>query len=145
MKIKHRGKPFAKGRDAVAICQRSGFKYLQSEMVFEPGTNYFVHRSETDGFKNLVDDPLNYAPKKMRRPELISLRYSFPEDKLSIGTIVSAEQLFLPSYASVSNQFIQYAVVSIGSGVSGVVSTARAAKFSSSANSQYVLVIFQGI
>lgn len=106
---KQKGGAFAKGKKAVAICQRSGFKYLQSEMVFEPGTNLFVHRSETDGSRNLVTDPLNFHSEKLREPERIGLKHPSPDVPLSIGAIISAEQLGLPSYASVSGQFIQYA------------------------------------
>ena len=103
------GKPFAKGRKAVAIDQRTGFKHLQRDMLFEPGTHYFMHKDESDEEHNLVTDPLNYISNKMRELESPGLRYTSPETVLSISAIISAEQLSLPSYASVSGQFIQYA------------------------------------
>lgn len=56
---------FAKGKKARAICDRSGFEYPMSEMVVEPGTNYLVHRSETDGMWNIVDHPQNFPPSKL--------------------------------------------------------------------------------
>ena len=105
----NRGKPFAKGKKSIAIDQRTGFKHLQRDMVFEPGTGYFVHKDESDGFHNLVGDPLNFLPESMKEPEFQGLRYVSPDVDLSIGAIISAEQLALPSYASVSGQFIQYA------------------------------------
>lgn len=90
---KQKGGAYAKGKKAIAICQRSGFKYLQSEMVFEPGTNYFVHRSESDKGANLVTDPLNYAPDSMKKPEAIGLKHISPDVQLSIGTVTSAQDL----------------------------------------------------
>ena len=57
--------PFAKGKHARAICDRSGFEYPMSEMVVEAGTNYLVHRSEDDGMWNLIDHPQNYPPTKL--------------------------------------------------------------------------------
>ena len=56
---------FASGKHARAICDRSGFEYPYSEMVVEPGTNYLVHWSESDGSWNLVDHPQNFPPRKM--------------------------------------------------------------------------------
>lgn len=107
LKKQHGGNPFAKGRRAIAIDQRTGFKHLQSEMIFEPGTEYFVHRSENDKEHNLVTDPLNYFPSKMRTPEAIGLKHPSPDVPLSIGTIVSADQLYLPEYiTSVEGNFL---------------------------------------
>ena len=137
----------SKAKYTIAIDQRTGFKHLQRDMVFEPGTNYYVLKDESDEEFNLATDKLNYVGALT--PEVTGLRWIFKDVELSIGAIVSAEQLFLPSHASVSNQFIQFASagnppVSSGSGVS-VVSSSFGAKFSSGKNSQYVLVIFQGI
>jgi len=42
---------------AWAISDRSGFRHRMSEMVYEPGTGYLVHRSESDGRWNFVDHP----------------------------------------------------------------------------------------
>jgi hypothetical protein len=55
-----RRKQFAKGKKAVAICDRTGFKHKRSEMVIEPGTNLLVHRSWSDGKWNRVDHPQNF-------------------------------------------------------------------------------------
>lgn len=57
--------PFAKGKNARAICDRSGFEYPMSDMVIEPGTNYLVHKSESDGRWNIIDHPQNYPPTKL--------------------------------------------------------------------------------
>lgn len=90
---KSKGGAFAKGKKAVAICQRSGFKYLQSEMVFEPGTNLFVHRKESDLNHNLVTDDLNYPSEKLREPESIGLRFPSPDTPISVGEVVGATSL----------------------------------------------------
>lgn len=145
---------YATGKNAVGICTRSGFKVPWKELVYEPGTNYLVSEREDDGFYSLVAHPQNFTPEK--RKERIGLRWSFPDTTISIGIIVSAEQLYLPSFASVSGQFIQYAnlpdLTSIGTGHSagssvgtGVSGAGAGLNFSRAANSQYYLVIFQGI
>lgn len=46
-------------RNGVAICQRSGVKYPISQMVYEPGTNLFVHKDLSDGEYNLLTHPVN--------------------------------------------------------------------------------------
>lgn len=48
---------FANGKHAIAICQRSGMKFLYKEMINEPGTGLFIHYSESDGAYNRVDHP----------------------------------------------------------------------------------------
>lgn len=48
-----------RNKGASAICDRTGFRYPMSEMVLEPGTNYLVHRSVSDGKWSLVEHPLN--------------------------------------------------------------------------------------
>lgn len=45
------------GKNAIAICQRSGLRFPYKEMVFEPGTGLFVHYTESDGMYNRVDHP----------------------------------------------------------------------------------------
>src|ERR1035437_9552620 len=42
---------------AWAICDRTGARFPMSEMVYESGTNYLVHRSVDDGRYNFVDHP----------------------------------------------------------------------------------------
>lgn len=48
---------FASGKNAIKICQRSGFKYPYKEIVEEPGTGLWVHYSESDGAYNRVQHP----------------------------------------------------------------------------------------
>ena len=48
-----------KHKGASAISDRSGFRFPMSEMVREPGTNWLVHRSESDGQWSLNEHPLN--------------------------------------------------------------------------------------
>lgn len=48
---------FAHGKKAWSISQRSGLRFPYNEMVIEPGTNIWLHRSETDGKYNRVDHP----------------------------------------------------------------------------------------
>lgn len=104
-----------KPRFAIAIDQRSGFKGLQKDMVFEPGTGYYVLKSESDGNCNLVTDPLNFPSEKMRYAEAISLKHSSPEDPLYITVELSAHELYIPSHVSaITEQFIDYKVSTNG-------------------------------
>jgi hypothetical protein len=137
---------FTTGKHAVGIDHRSGFKVLLKDLKYEPGTNYLVTREENDAEYSLVSHPQNFPPAK--KIERIALRWSFPDVPLSIGTIVSADHLYLPSYISVSNQFLQHtsiatgtSIVSVGTGVSGNPSL----NFSISSNSQYYIILFPGI
>jgi hypothetical protein len=75
----------AKGKYAVAISDRSGFKFPWREMVREPGTGYIVHRSESDGKYNLVDHPQNHVGTV--RTENIALSWSRPEQPLGLPTV----------------------------------------------------------
>jgi len=43
-----------------AISDRSGMKFKYSDMILEPGTNYLVHRDESDGMYSLKNHPQNY-------------------------------------------------------------------------------------
>ncbi len=43
--------------NAWAISDRSGMKFPISECIHEPGTNVFLHVSESDGMWNAVDHP----------------------------------------------------------------------------------------
>ncbi len=51
---------FAVGKNAIAISDRDGCQYPYREMVYEPGTKLWVHRSESDEMWNRVDHPQNY-------------------------------------------------------------------------------------
>jgi hypothetical protein len=135
-------------RFAVAIDQRTGFKHKQKEMMFEPGTNYYVHRKESDGPRNLVSDQLNYPSAKMNRPERIALRHPSPDVPLFLGVVISADQLGLPSHASTFYSSTVWP--SIGTNVSAGSSVATGTcvgglNFSLAANSQYYVIIFQGL
>ena len=140
-------------KHAVGIDHRSGFKVLLKNLKFEPGTNFLVTADENDWDNSLIMHPQNFPPEK--KHERIALRWSFPDSKLSIGAVVSAEQLFLPTYASVCNHFIQFASannppVSSGSGVSvciglGVSTPGDRLDFSIENNSMYYIIIFPGI
>jgi hypothetical protein len=57
---------YAKGRHAVAIDDRTGFKVRYKDCVIEPGTGYLVHRSESDGRWSYNKHPQNFAPKNLR-------------------------------------------------------------------------------
>lgn len=133
---------FSSGKHAVGICHRSGFKVPYRRLKFEPGTNLLVDVAENDGEYSLVAHPQNFLPES--KVERIGLRWSFPDVPLSIGTIVSADQLFLPVHAlSVNGQFIilDDNLASIGTATSadpGMV-------FTSSGASMYYIVLFAGI
>jgi len=99
---KQGGGNYAKGKYAVGICHRSGFKYPYSELIFEPGTNYLVHKSETDGNYSLVNHPQNFPPNPEDIIDRIALKWSYPDVPLSVGVIVSADKLGLPAWASVA-------------------------------------------
>lgn len=149
--FKSKGSGFAKGRNAVAIDQRTGFKELQREMMFEPGTGYYVKRSESDGKWSLINHPQNYPSPKLKYSERVGLKYPSPDVALSIGIIVSADALGLPSHASTFYTSTG-TVASVGTGVSGVapsvgtgVSDGLMLDFSQINNSQYYIVIYQGI
>ena len=86
-KSKDRNARYAKGKNAIGICHRSGFKVPYKELRFERGTNYLVHRSENDEDWSLVAHPQNFPPED--KIERIALKWSFPDVALSIGTIVS--------------------------------------------------------
>lgn len=142
------GGNYAKGKYAVGICHRSGFKYRYKELMFEPGTNFLVHKSESDGNYSLVKHPQNYPPEKVT--ERIALKWSFPDVALSLGTVVSADQLGLPSHASTF--YSETVWPSIGTAISAAppsvgagVSAGYRLDFSNANNSMYYVVIFQGI
>jgi hypothetical protein len=137
-------------RFAVAIDQRTGFKHKQKEMMFEPGTNYYVHRKESDGPRNLVSDQLNYPSAKLNRPERIALRHPSPDVPLFLGVVISADQLGLPSHASTFYSSTVWPSIGVGicvapPSVGAQISAGRALNFSNPLNSQYYVIIFQGI
>lgn len=64
-------------KNAVAICDRTGRKHKYSEMVIEPGTNYLVHWTESDGKWNLVTNPRNFPARP--RVEGKGLKFARPD------------------------------------------------------------------
>lgn len=96
------GGQFATGKNAVGICHRSGFKVPYRELVFEPGTNYLVHKSETDGSYSIASHPQNFPPNPEDIIDRIALKWSFPDVPLSVGVVVSADRLGLPSWVTVA-------------------------------------------
>lgn len=140
--------PPKNSRFAIGVDQRTGFKHLQRDMVFESGTKYYVHKQESDGRYNLVDHPQNYRSAKLDRPERIALRHPSPDTPLFIGVVISADQLGLPSHASTFYSSTVWPSVGVGVCVAPSAGTGvcvGGAIFSNAANSQYILVIFQGI
>jgi len=56
-----RRKRYSSGKKVYAFSERSGMPFPYREMVTEPGTGLFVHKSESDGKYNIKDvlrDPL---------------------------------------------------------------------------------------
>lgn len=139
------GGPFASGKHAISICQRSGFKFPYKEMVLEPGTNTWVHRSEDDGDWDLVTHAQNFPPDKLT--ERISLRWAHPEQDGNFGVLstVSADQIWFLSVTSIST-FVCIGTgtsVSTGAGISA--GTPSGLNFNLPQNSQYYIITFQGI
>lgn len=133
---------FATGKYSVGICHRSGFKVPYRRLKFEPGTNYLVDASENDEGNSLVSHPQNYLPEK--KVERIALRWSFPDDPMPLGTVVSADHLYLPVNAlSVDGQYIIFG--SLGTSVGTATSAGPAMVFTSAGNSMYYIVLFPGI
>jgi hypothetical protein len=48
---------FGSGRKAWSVSDRSGRRFPYREMIKEPGTNLWVHKSESDGIYNMVQHP----------------------------------------------------------------------------------------
>jgi len=67
-------------RGVKSQCQRSGLMFPYEEMVREPGTNLWVHRSYSDGVSNRVQHR-NFTPPP---PEEQRLPVVFPEQNAGI-------------------------------------------------------------
>ncbi len=76
---------FATGKNAIAICQRSGFKFPYKEIITEPGTGLRVHYSESDGMYNRVDHPQLHIKGVSDK---IGLRKPFPDIDDSLGFLI---------------------------------------------------------
>lgn len=59
-RIKKRTRKFAKGKKALAICDRGGHQVPYSKTVIEPGTGLRVDKRWNDGRWNRVDHPQNF-------------------------------------------------------------------------------------
>ena len=59
-------KPSKRNSNAWAISDRSGMKFPMREMIKEPGTGFFIHKSESDGKYNAVDHPQANLSKYLR-------------------------------------------------------------------------------
>jgi hypothetical protein len=91
---------FASGKNAWAICQRSGLRFLYREMVREPGTGLWVHYSESDGMYNRVTHPQLHIKGVSDR---IGLEHPFPdnEDAVSVAYLTDV----LGSYITIPAMF----------------------------------------
>lgn len=65
--------------NAWAISDRSGMKFRMSEMIKEPGTGYFIHKSESDGMWNAVDHPQANIQKYARFGDPFPVRDAHPD------------------------------------------------------------------
>lgn len=83
------GGNFARGCRAVTIDDRSGFKESYKDMVFEPGTNFWVHKDESDKEFSIVSHPQNYAPEHI--VDHVALRNPSPDTKLDSGFILAED------------------------------------------------------
>ena len=131
---KSTGGNFARGKKAVTIDDRTGFKRPYEDMVFEPGTNYWVDKDESDKDFSLVSHPQNYGPEP--KIERISLRNPSPDTFLSIGAIVCIRDLFTNGGIYVTSA----GAVSVGSGSSASIDEMW--DFSVETNSMYVIQVF---
>ena len=68
-------KKFSSGKNAYSYSERSGERFPYDEMIKEPGTELWVHQSESDGKWNRVDHQQNYAPKNIGENQ--SLKHVF--------------------------------------------------------------------
>ena len=86
---------YSKGKRAVFICDRSGFKYPYTEGVVEPGTGFFVHRSESDGEYSLVSHPQNNPSKRYKFGDPAPLKHSRPETSLATDFLADEDSTFI--------------------------------------------------
>jgi len=80
--------PFASGKNAWAICQRSGLRFPYREMVREPGTGLWVHYSESDGGYNRVDHPQLHIKGVSDR---IGLKNPFPDTDFGVRFLLTED------------------------------------------------------
>ena len=87
---------WAKGKWALAVCDRCGLTGPYLNMVSEPGTGWRVHRHCSDGKWNILDHPQN-GPFPVAG-EAIFLRHPRPELPAftTVGTSVSVWLSLVP-------------------------------------------------
>ena len=81
---------YDRGKHAVFICDRSGFKFKYKDLVVEDGL--VIHKDEADAGWSIVSHPQNYPPEKLT--EKIALRWAHPDVQLSIGAVASIGELY---------------------------------------------------
>lgn len=79
-------KRFARGKRALAICDRGGHQVLLKDTVIEPGTGLRVDKRWSDGEWNRVDHPQNYSADVSENIGLKDPRTDRDEPKLQYLT-----------------------------------------------------------
>ncbi len=85
-------KNFATGKNAWAICQRSGLRFPYKEIVTEPGTGLRVHFSESDGAYNRVQHPQLHIKGVSDR---IGLEKPYPDTNISVSYLTDVSGAFI--------------------------------------------------
>ena len=70
---------FARGYKAWSISERSGLRFPYKEMVREPGTGLWVHKSESDKGYNIVDHPQGHVKAPGADAEILENIYGEPD------------------------------------------------------------------
>ena len=95
---------YSRGKKAVGICDRSGFKCLLKDLVKEPGTGLMVSKDMNDGMWNRVDHPQRHSGNTSESIGLRNPRPDVPEPAPDFaldgdGAIITDEH-GLPTYNS---------------------------------------------
>jgi hypothetical protein len=83
---------FSSGKNAYAICQRSGLKYKYKDIIKEPGTGLLVYYEESDGKYNRVDHPQLHV-----RAKSDAMSLEFPSSETVTQTLVTTSSYTLTS------------------------------------------------
>ena len=73
-RVKLARRKFSSGKKVMSQCQATGAMFPYDEMVFEPGTGLWVHKSESDGAYNRVDN----RPDPIIPADARTLEHTFP-------------------------------------------------------------------
>lgn len=76
---------------AWAISDRSGMRFPMAEMMREPGTNVFIHKSESDGIYNAVDHPQANIQKYARFGDPFPIPEAHPDINWANSTNLTDE------------------------------------------------------